>query len=385
VGVGHYTNNSKYQGEWANRYPDGRGSMKTYSDGTVMTLGLWKKGKPVDENGNLLEEYVARKKKNVRTTAPTFNRGAFGGLSERSRYIRLPGRQQVRRQFPERQVRREKAPSILPTVMFIPADSGKTIRMAREHAYSGTVPAKVATGVRANFWDKVWWKWARPDVLKATVTDQAFSFTRKVLRSIPDNSRRGCRGTEPGDMPTAMLSRKLDRRRIQARYPHLRDKTEVDGYWKAGAYMGRECPTDTSVTEKCNLSRCLFQIVAPGAKVWAVVCGVATYDHMPVLRYTDDDALPGFYAFLKSPEGGALPDQQIRALIDEDATHENILENIDQIFGMAGPDDLVVFYFSGHGLNGSFLPIDFDGTTTNCCTRKLQPHSARQRRDSNFV
>lgn len=30
-------------------------------------------------------------------------------------------------------------------------------------------------------------------------------------------------------------------------------------------------------------------------------------------------------------------------------------------FSMAGPNDLVVFYFSGHGLNGSFLPIDFDG------------------------
>ena len=79
-----------------------------------------------------------------------------------------------------------------------------------------------------------------------------------------------------------------------------------------------------------------------------------------MLRYTDDDAYR-FYAFLKSPEGGALPDEQVRVLIDEDATHENILENIGQVFGMAGPDDLVVFYFSGHGLNGSFLPIDFDG------------------------
>jgi uncharacterized caspase-like protein len=31
------------------------------------------------------------------------------------------------------------------------------------------------------------------------------------------------------------------------------------------------------------------------------------------------------------------------------------------VFGMAGPNDLVIFYFSGHGVNGSFLPIDFDG------------------------
>ena len=88
--------------------------------------------------------------------------------------------------------------------------------------------------------------------------------------------------------------------------------------------------------------------------------GVASYDHMPVLRYTDDDAYR-FYAFLKSVEGGALADEQVRILIDEEATRDNILGNMDEIFSMAGPNDLVIFYFSGHGLNGSFLPIDFDG------------------------
>ena len=80
---------------------------------------------------------------------------------------------------------------------------------------------------------------------------------------------------------------------------------------------------------------------------------------MPVLRYTDDDAYR-FYAFLKSPEGGALPDEQIRILIDEEATREGVLEAMADVFGQAGPKDLVLFYFSGHGLNGSFLPIDFD-------------------------
>jgi uncharacterized caspase-like protein len=81
---------------------------------------------------------------------------------------------------------------------------------------------------------------------------------------------------------------------------------------------------------------------------------------MPVLRYTDDDAYR-FYAFLKSLEGGALPDEQIRVLIDESATHEGILSNVKEVFSQAGPKDLIIFYFSGHGLNGSFLPIDFDG------------------------
>jgi hypothetical protein len=95
-------------------------------------------------------------------------------------------------------------------------------------------------------------------------------------------------------------------------------------------------------------------------KIWAVVVGVARYQHMPVLKYTDDDAYHT-YAFLKSPEGGALPDNQIKVLIDEDATRGNILRTMRNVFLRADENDVVILYFSGHGLPGSFLPVDFDG------------------------
>jgi uncharacterized caspase-like protein len=81
---------------------------------------------------------------------------------------------------------------------------------------------------------------------------------------------------------------------------------------------------------------------------------------MPVLRYPDDDAYR-IYAFLKSAEGWALPDEQIRILVDEDASHYRITSTMRQLFGKAGKEDLVFLYFSGHGLPGSFLPIDYDG------------------------
>ena len=81
---------------------------------------------------------------------------------------------------------------------------------------------------------------------------------------------------------------------------------------------------------------------------------------MPVLKYTDDDAYHT-YAFLKSPEGGALPDNQVRVLIDEDATRSNILRTMRNVFLQADENDVVIMYFSGHGLQGSFLPVDFDG------------------------
>ena len=95
-------------------------------------------------------------------------------------------------------------------------------------------------------------------------------------------------------------------------------------------------------------------------KIWAVVVGAARYKHMPVLRYTDDDAYQ-IYAFMKSPEGGALPDNQVRLLIDEDATRANIINAMRNVFLRADENDVVMFYFSGHGLKGSFLPIDYDG------------------------
>lgn len=95
-------------------------------------------------------------------------------------------------------------------------------------------------------------------------------------------------------------------------------------------------------------------------KIWAVVVGAAGYAHMPRLRYTDDDAYK-VYAFLKSPEGGALPDEQLTVLIDENASKAGILSALKSIFLRADENDVLLFYFSGHGVKGAFLPIDYDG------------------------
>ncbi|MBU6340985.1 MAG: caspase family protein [Bacteroidetes bacterium] len=95
-------------------------------------------------------------------------------------------------------------------------------------------------------------------------------------------------------------------------------------------------------------------------KIWALVVGVGSYTAMPTLKYTDDDANM-LYAFLKSPEGGALPDNQVVLLVDEDATRQNILNTMRQLFLRADANDVVVLYFSGHGLDGCFLPVDYDG------------------------
>ena len=128
----------------------------------------------------------------------------------------------------------------------------------------------------------------------------------------------------------------------------------VSAMWEYGRPIG-DIPSNSKVNQTpVDVDR------SSEVKIWAVVVGVGRYTSMPVLKYSDDDAYQ-FYAFLKSPEGGALPDKQIKVLVDEDATRVNILQTMRQILLKADENDEIVFYFSGHGLDGAFLPQDFDG------------------------
>lgn len=133
------------------------------------------------------------------------------------------------------------------------------------------------------------------------------------------------------------------------------NKSTVAAIWSNGNPV-RPLETLTSADESSfvNIDR------NSEVKIWSVVVGVSTYEHMPALRYTDDDAYR-FFAFLKSPEGGALSSEQVKILIDEDATRNNILSALRETLLKADENDVILFYYSGHGLEGSFIPVDFDG------------------------
>jgi len=146
---------------------------------------------------------------------------------------------------------------------------------------------------------------------------------------------------------------------------YLSDGSPIQGYWKDGTFIGQEEPVKASFmsAEEPVVEQTISTLadIRKNAKikVHALVIGISTYTHMPVLKYSDDDAYR-MYAFLKSPEGGALRDDNIRMLIDEEATRKNIKNAMTELFMNAGPDDLVLMYYSGHGLKDCFLPIDFD-------------------------
>ena len=94
---------------------------------------------------------------------------------------------------------------------------------------------------------------------------------------------------------------------------------------------------------------------------YAIIIGVADYKNFSAyegdLSYTVSDAMR-FAAFLKSPKGGSVPAINICLLVDSQANKANIIAKGKALFAKAKKDDRVIFFFSGHGDRGCFLPWD---------------------------
>lgn len=92
--------------------------------------------------------------------------------------------------------------------------------------------------------------------------------------------------------------------------------------------------------------------------VYALIVGISDYKSIKDLNFCDDDANK-IYEFLRSPQGGEVPDNQISVLINNQATKASILSSMETLFAEATEKDLVIFFFSGHGsAGGSFCPYD---------------------------
>ena len=90
-------------------------------------------------------------------------------------------------------------------------------------------------------------------------------------------------------------------------------------------------------------------------KIYAVVVGVSTYNdsNIPNLKFAGKDA-QAFYDFLRSPNAGAVPAEDMALLINTKATRSNIIKELVDKLTRASKEDLVIFYFSGHGKTGEF-------------------------------
>jgi hypothetical protein len=355
IGACHYSDGSKYQGEWVYRYPEGRGT-RTFPDGTKWT-GRWKKGQPIDENGNIVENLLPGKEVEAQEGQGNIQTGCVSGdcQSGEGVFAYADGSKY------EGEFRNGK-----------PNGKGTFVHFDGDR-YTG--------GFKNGFYDgrgTLYWKdgtvssgiWKNGEF----AGEQAVAATTGCIQGDCKNGRGTFVKKEDGSKYSGAFRNGLPQGEGIMQYANgeqysgqwedgefngrgtlkLLDGTEVAGFWVKGKFFGENAPQEEPAESIADTRK------LQGIKVWAVVVGVASYNHMPALRYTDDDAYR-MYAFLKSPEGGALPDEQIRILIDEDATKDEIKAAMQNVFAKAGKNDLALLYFSGHGLRGSFLPIDFDG------------------------
>ena len=91
------------------------------------------------------------------------------------------------------------------------------------------------------------------------------------------------------------------------------------------------------------------------ATTYAVIVGVELYDSPKVNNLTAavDDAERVYTFFLERTAPG-----NIILLRDKEATKANILKAMQILFTKAKADDMILFYFSGHGSKGAFCPHD---------------------------
>ncbi len=87
----------------------------------------------------------------------------------------------------------------------------------------------------------------------------------------------------------------------------------------------------------------------PG-NIYAVIVGISKYESAGIaqLEYAHKDAQV-FADYLKSKAGGSVPEENIRLLLNENATYAAIYDALNWLLETCHKDDLVYFYFSGHG------------------------------------
>jgi hypothetical protein len=92
--------------------------------------------------------------------------------------------------------------------------------------------------------------------------------------------------------------------------------------------------------------------------VYAVIVGVADYQGTDMdLNYSDDDAIL-FYKALKKVMPTETTRGEVTLITDSKATSSFVLSELNRVFAKAGDNDLILFYFSGHGGTGVLCAAD---------------------------
>lgn len=102
------------------------------------------------------------------------------------------------------------------------------------------------------------------------------------------------------------------------------------------------------------------QVAKRGPRTTGLIVGVGRYKYLPVensLEGADKDARD-VYNLLVSPEGGSLPRDSIRLLVQEQATSVAVKSAMRELVENSQPGDTVIFFAATHGLPNAMGKFD---------------------------
>ena len=349
-----YPDGRVYIGEWVHRYQEGKGKM-TMADGRVFK-GFWKQGEFYGDDING-EPITLDQNADVIKQSPEIQTGCIEGDCENGKGTMLyADKSKYEGNF--------KNGKINGYGTFFYADGSKYVGEWKNGYYNGEgTKYNNSTGVRKGLWQNGEYLGTKEDQSKKGCIagdcyngegTYVYGDGSKYIGSFKNGAIEGegtCYYTDGNKYTGGWKNNTFHGFGIM----YFVNGETVEGNWDNGNYLGKNYENVEVVTPTAPKVK-----YDPTMKIYAIVVGVAKYEKMPVLNYTDDDAYL-MYGHLKSPEGGALPNDQVIVLVDEMATKENIVTKMKEMFAKADSNDMVMLYFSGHGLPGAFLPIDFDG------------------------
>jgi hypothetical protein len=130
----------------------------------------------------------------------------------------------------------------------------------------------------------------------------------------------------------------------------------IEGYWENGKPSVGVPNQLESIDSTLNKSLSSQKNLRP--RVFAVVVGISDYEGTNLdLNYSDRDAQL-FYNHLKSAMPNELAAGKSVLLLNEKATLTNINAALASVYRSSSANDFIIFYFSGHGSVGEFVPYN---------------------------
>lgn len=122
---------------------------------------------------------------------------------------------------------------------------------------------------------------------------------------------------------------------------------------------------------------------APGATstLWVLSIGVSEYENETLrLHFADADAVEIAQALRQAAhggvQGGRYREVKSMVLTDAEVTRASLLDGLANFLGQAGPDDVAVLFFAGHGVrdlaSGSYYFLPHPATPANLLTEGLR-------------